>query len=74
MSCYVSKYVVCPFYRRNDTNRICCEGVNENNTLNIVFGTKQDVLNYEKHFCDSIELHKNCLVYQMLAKKWEETR
>lgn len=72
MSCFISKYAVCPFYHRNDTNRICCEGVEDNNTINIVFGAKQDMLAYEKHFCDNIERHKKCLVYQMLNKKYEE--
>lgn len=72
MSQFVSKYVVCPFYHRNDTNRICCEGVEDNNTLNIVFGAKQDMLDYERHFCDDMEMHKCCLLYQMLNKKWED--
>lgn len=72
MSRYVSKYVVCPFYRRNDTNRICCEGVDETCTVNVVFECKPAMLDYEKHFCDSMERHKECLLYQMLLKKWEE--
>ena len=72
MSQYVSKYVVCPFYRRNDTNRICCEGVSKENTLNIVFESKNDMLGYEKHYCDAMDRHKECLIYQMLSKKWED--
>lgn len=72
MSQYVSKYVVCPFYRRNDTNRICCEGVSNSNTLNLVFETKAKTLEYERHFCNDIIRHKDCLVCKMLTKKWEE--
>ncbi|MBO4979440.1 MAG: hypothetical protein J6D16_03440 [Clostridia bacterium] len=72
MSRYVSKYVVCPFYRRNDINRICCEGVTEACTVNVVFECKSAMLDYERCFCDSMERHKECLLYQMLLKKWEE--
>lgn len=71
MSCYISKYVVCPFYHRNDTNRICCEGVSKTNTVNLVFESPKKTLEYEKQFCDEMDRHKECLVYQMLMKKWE---
>lgn len=74
MARYISKYVVCPFYRRNDTNRICCEGVSFENTLNIVFESEKGMVRYEKRFCDSMDHHKNCLVYQMLNRKYEEAQ
>ena len=69
---YDSKYVVCPFYRRNDTNRICCEGVEDNNTINLVFGSSREMIEYEKCFCDDMDFHQECLLYQMLKKKYEE--
>ena len=72
MSRYVSKYVVCPFYHCNETNRIRCEGVGKKNTINLVFESKQGMLDYEKHYCDSMVLHKECLLYKMLNKKWED--
>ena len=72
MARYESKYVVCPFYRRNDTNRICCEGVDDTNTLNLVFGSKPALLEYEKRYCNSIDNHKRCLLCQMLSSKWED--
>ena len=68
---YDSKYAVCPFYRKNGINRICCEGVEENNTLNVVFETTREMVDYEKCYCDDMVFHKECLLYQMLAKKWE---
>lgn len=71
MSRYISKYVVCPFYSRNDTNRICCEGVSKTNTINLVFETKEKTLDYQRHFCNDIVRHKDCLICQMLTKKWE---
>ena len=71
MSRYISKYVVCPFYSRNDTNRICCEGVSKTNTINLVFEAKERTLDYQRHFCNDIVRHKDCLICQMLTKKWE---
>lgn len=72
MSKYVSKYVVCPFYRRNDTNRICCEGVDKTNTINIVFECKEKALEYQRHFCNDIVNHRKCWLCRMLNAKWEE--
>ena len=72
MSKYTSKYVVCPFYHKNKTNRICCEGVSKGNTLNVVFESEKGMVRYENRFCDSMDNHKNCLIYQMLDKKYEE--
>ena len=66
-----SKYVVCPFYHKSDTNRIFCEGVSDNNTLNLVFGSRKEMADYEKCFCDDMDFHRECLLYQMLNKKWE---
>lgn len=72
MSKYISKYVVCPFYRRNDTNRICCEGVSLGNTINVVFESKNDMLGYERFFCDNMDNHPKCLIYQMINSKYEK--
>ena len=71
MSRFISKYAVCPFYHCNDTNRIRCEGVCERNTINLVFEDNREAITYEKRYCDSMDNHKNCLVYQMQNKKWE---
>ena len=74
MSKYQSKYVVCPFYRRNDTNRICCEGVDKTNTINLVFESKEEVLKYQREFCNDILQHRDCRVCRMLTEKWEEEK
>jgi hypothetical protein len=72
MSRYISKYVVCPFYHRNDTNRICCEGVDKSNTINLVFETNGKTLEYEREFCNDLVRHKDCLICKMLEEKWRE--
>lgn len=72
MSRYVSTYVVCPFYSCNNTNRICCEGVSYGNTINVVFESTKDMVRYEQKYCDDLDNHKCCLLYQMLNQKWKE--
>ena len=68
------KSVVCPFYHKTGTERIYCEGTEDNNTINLVFGSRQEMFDYEQCFCDDMDFHKDCLIYQMLMKKWEERR
>ena len=70
MSQYVSKYAVCPYYRRHETNRICCEGTSEKNTINIVFGSKQDLKDHEKAYCNAIYGYSKCRVCRMLDEKY----
>lgn len=72
MSQYVSKYAKCPYYRRHDTNRICCEGTSDDNTINIVFGSKQDLKEYERAYCNDIFGCRDCPLHKMLDKKYED--
>lgn len=72
MSKYISKYVVCPFYRRNDTNRICCDGVDRTNTINLVFEHKEEVLKYQREYCNDILAHNDCWICRMHNEKCDE--
>ena len=69
MAHYESMYVVCPFYRRHDSNRICCEGVDDTNTLNLVFGNQKKLYDYVGRYCNSMENYHGCLICQMLMTK-----
>ena len=71
MSQYVSKYAVCPYYHRHDDNRICCEGTDSKNTINLVFGDKYKLKEYNIKYCNSISGCKNCLLYKALNTKYE---
>lgn len=70
MAAFDSKYVVCPFYRTNDNNRVCCDGVSEGNTINVVFGDSTRRKRYMECYCNSIENYKNCKICEMLRDKW----
>lgn len=72
MAAFESKYVVCPFYRNNDNNRICCDGVSEGSTVNIVFGDSTKRKRYMECYCDNIDNYKSCKVCEMLHEKWGE--
>ena len=72
VSKYISKYVKCPYYRRNNDNRICCEGVDETNTLNLVFPSKKKLKYYIRIYCESMNGHRECKIKKMLDDKWNE--
>ena len=74
MSQYVSKYVVCPFYRKHSDNRICCEGTDESNTINLVCEDSKQLKEYNISFCNDMRFHQGCMVYQMLAAKYPEKK
>lgn len=73
MSGYVSKYVVCPYYHRHENNRICCEGTDETNTLNLVFGDTKELKAYGKRYCNDLKRCQSCMIYRALDRKYEET-
>ncbi len=71
MSKYVSKYVVCPFYHHHIDGKICCEGTNKNNTINLVFKNSRKLKEYSVNFCNDTKCYKSCMIYQMLDSKYE---
>lgn len=73
MSQYVSKYVVCPYYRKHSDNRICCEGTDDSNTINLVFEDSKRLNEYNMCFCNDMKCYKGCMVYQMLDQKYPNT-
>ena len=73
MSMYISKYAVCPFYHRHDNNRICCEGTNDTNTINIVFEDSKRQKEYGITHCNDMNGCKKCLIYQTLDRKYSKS-
>lgn len=66
------KFVVCPFYRKTDTNRIVCEGLCEGNTINLVYESRERKRQYMKNMCESIEDCKKCPIYALLDGMYDE--
>lgn len=73
MADFSSKYVACPYFRRNEVknNRICCEGVSDGNTVNIVFGSPKQLVAYQQQYCNEVKQCHTCLIARMLDHKWE---
>ena len=67
---FASKYAVCPFYRRSDSNRICCEGTSRNNTIHLVFGNQNKLKDYTADHCNSMDGYRHCRICKMLSDKY----
>lgn len=74
MSEYISKYAVCPYYHRHDreqdSHKICCEGTDQHNTINLVYCDSKKLKEYEKTHCNSIEGCRKCLIHMALNIKY----
>ena len=68
---YQSMYAVCPFYRKNESNHIVCEGVGKDNTVHLAFATQPRMHDYTVRFCNDIDNYHRCLICQMLERKEE---
>lgn len=69
---YISKNVRCPFYRKEKQNKISCEGVTKESSLNLIFPSIEKRKHYEERFCCAD--YKRCYIAHMLIDKWEKTK
>lgn len=67
---YEDADVKCPFFRRQTTVSITCEGLTEDSVIRLCFtsGKAKDL--QARIFCE--KRYKNCEIYTMLEKKYEE--
>ena len=70
MGKWVDVDAVCPFFRRNDPNRIRCEGVESRNTINLVFEDTKQQEAYLYRFCCNMKNYKHCIVCDALNRKY----
>ena len=69
-------YVSCPYYlglnnmeqRKRPTIR--CEGVSKGNSIRLVFGDEKVRIKYKHKYCYSIHGCRDCLIHQMLNRKY----
>jgi hypothetical protein len=70
------RYVACPYYlglyseEQRKRCQIRCEGVSKGNTISLVFGDENVRKAYKKAYCYSINMCKECLIHQMLNRKY----
>ena len=65
------KSVLCPFYSEEDAQMILCEGVEDNTSLHLAFGSPACLKAYKHRFCCGTKF-KKCRIARMLYQKYEE--
>lgn len=66
----VSVYVKCPFYRREENQKIFCEGVQGGTSIHLAFAAPTDRKQYEKCYCKG--RYRTCRIAGMLEGKYAE--
>lgn len=72
MQNYSDKYVACPFYSQENGSKIRCEGFADNNSLQTTFETKELLKAHKRRFCYTLSRHRECPLYAIINKKYEE--
>lgn len=65
----IDAYVVCPFYKRNESQMIICEGVKKGTTVHLAFSDSTELKSYKKEYCKC--RYQDCLITKMLNRKYE---
>ena len=67
---YIDGDVTCPYYKWSNPNRICCEGIVEGNTTNLIFGNPIHTEEYMRAYCCTIKGNRQCKLSAMLDRKY----
>lgn len=63
-------YVKCPFYKKDKTMEIRCEGVCEESRTVQQFRNKEKKREYYGKYCK--EAYRKCRIYKMMMQKYDE--
>lgn len=66
------KFVKCPFFHKNENNKIVCDGMITRTTLHIVFVSAEDKKNYLKALCCSMKGYHDCPISKMLEDNYKD--
>lgn len=61
-------YAQCPYYHREDPQKVYCEGVSDKNSIHLAFGSAADKREYEKIYCKGC--WRKCLLAQMQNRRY----
>lgn len=74
MQNYVSKEIVCPFYKQEEGLKLRCEGFSKYCSLQISFVSRQDLKDHENTFCKSIRKYPECPIYPVVYHQYEDNK
>lgn len=69
MKSYVSRDALCPYYHREDTRRLLCEGPAPGVDLQLCFTRRKGYEDYRRRYC--CRDWDRCLVAQTLERKYD---
>lgn len=68
---FVDKYIVCPFYQKEERTKIHCEGIDKNTLIQLYFINKEFKMLHEKRYCMDLNNYTKCPLYTIIAKQYE---
>ena len=69
-STYSDKNAVCPFYKRQEHQKICCEGIQERSSLYLTFSSPEEQKKYLEQHCNNMDGYCKCKVAIILKSKY----
>ena len=67
---YISRGVLCPFYRKEDCNGIHCEGIEDDTTIKLIHQSSEAKKQHRRYYCS--RGYKKCPIAIMLYKTYGE--
>jgi hypothetical protein len=72
MQNYVSKEVVCPFYKQEQATKLKCEGFSKSCSLQTSFCNRARLLIHKECYCNNIKGYTRCPLYPAIYRQYEE--
>lgn len=67
-----AKDAVCPFYHRENSEKIFCEGLSKETAIQLTFNTVRALKAHRSVFCCGFDFLR-CPIAKMLWEVWEES-
>jgi hypothetical protein len=60
--------IKCPFYSKEEKQKIFCEGVQDRTTIQLAFDSKDELRTYKDQYCK--RCYNQCLLAGMQNRRW----
>lgn len=67
---FMDKYILCPYFKRFESNQICCEGVDGASTSRMAFRNTKEMKEFAFRVCAASE-YALCPIARGLNEYWE---